>query len=138
MSQEDEPKEHLIEDILESIRRQQEDIDKAKENQQSLSSRDIELIIKAITAHELGKEKRTHQCRFAEVQPDTLVRALNLISSQDFIDVLSFMKSFHKTYSKTGLIIWTTLVVSGIGGLIGLIGYGIIAKIEQIKHIVPK
>jgi 2,3-bisphosphoglycerate-independent phosphoglycerate mutase len=45
-------------------------------------------------------------------------------------EAVMFFKNFNNAFNKTGNIIWTTLLVAGVGGLIGLLVIGFTTKFK--------
>lgn len=80
-----------------------------------LSDEDISAIVEAMHKGSM------HPCRFPEVDPEVLGEAI------------VFYRKFNAMIDESGKIIWKTVLVSSIGGLILLLGLGAIAKVREIS-----
>lgn len=65
----------------------------------------------------LGEAHINHNCRFGSISP------------ADMMQVVKFNQNFEKMLSKTGSIIWATVLVAVIGGAISMFFIGFISKI---------
>jgi hypothetical protein len=80
-----------------------------------LSENDVLRIVEAIRGDAVARQ---HACRFHNIDEETMHEAV------------MFFKNFNNAFNKTGNIIWTTLLVAGVGGLIGLLVIGFTTKFK--------
>lgn len=85
--------------------------------QRILTDADVSALVSAIAAHDTLFHR---SCRFKELDPEILGEAVE------------FYKKFNAMMDESGKIIWKTVLVAGVGGLILIIGLGISSKLKQI------
>lgn len=83
----------------------------------SFTDEDINALVSAIAQHDTLFHK---SCRFNNLDPEILEEASE------------FYRKFNSMMDESGKIIWKTVLVAGIGGLIFIIGLGVTSKIKQI------
>lgn len=86
----------------------------------NLTDDDIKAIVLAIKGEEGHGKCKFSECPFNSVDP------------KDLQESVQFYKNFNAVFGKTGNIIWTTILVAGVGGAFTLLALGVIAKIKQL------
>lgn len=85
--------------------------------QRTLTDADVSALISAIAAHDTLFHK---SCRFRELDPEILGEAAE------------FYRKFNSMLDESGKIIWKTVLVAGVSGLILIIGLGFVSKIKEV------
>lgn len=80
-----------------------------------LSDDDIKAIVSA-----MEENSHARQCRFPGIDPEVLEEAI------------VFYKKFNAMIDESGKIIWKTVLVGSISGLLLLIGLGAVAKVKEM------
>jgi hypothetical protein len=96
---------------------------KPERRMRTLTDDDIELLVPAILRALKEDREDRHECRFAGISVDELVESVR------------FAKNFNKAMDGSKHVVWNTILVLGVGGLLTIIGWGLIMKVKELAGI---
>jgi hypothetical protein len=89
----------------------------------ALTDEDISVLVPAIIKALADDANSRHECRFPG------------ISVEELVESVRFAKNFNKAMDGSKHVVWNTILVLGVGGILTILGWGLIMKIKELAGI---